>query len=171
MTNLKCADCKEEILAAKVELCPYCKSTNLIQNVIKTVDISKELARIAKLEKVKQYTKAAKEYENLEMHSKANKCKKLAIIQATKLEQAGHYEKAANTYEDLEMWEKACKTRKLKKIRHVPIPDTSQGQVISITMKCPHCNIQQPLTSKTNQVTCTSCKKNYNIPPKVLDLL
>jgi ribosomal protein S27AE len=45
------------------------------------------------------------------------------------------------------------------------------GKVGTINMECPHCGASQSLTSKSNEVTCKSCGKNYAIPQNVLDLL
>lgn len=112
MTKKKCADCNEELLADKIELCPYCKSRNLVPIVTKEVNMSAKMAKIAKLEKAKQYGKAAKEYELLGMQRKARNSKRLAISEASKFEKIGNYGKAAKTYEDLEMWEKAYKCLK-----------------------------------------------------------
>ena len=111
---MKCADCNEEILAANVNLCPYCKSRKLIPIVSKEVNIPKQIAKIAKLEKAGRYGEAAKEYGTLGLQRKANNCRRLAILEASKFEKAGKYEKAAKSYEDLEMWEKAYKCIKLE---------------------------------------------------------
>ena len=104
---MKCADCNEEILADNVNLCPYCKSRKLTPIVSKEVNIPKQIAKIAKLEKAGRFGEAAKEYETLGLQKKANNCRRLAIVAASKLEKGGKYEKAAKAYEDLAMWEKA----------------------------------------------------------------
>ena len=77
-----------------------------------------------------------------------------------KLKKAGEYEEAALRYEEIEMWDKATE------IRHL-----NTGKVSKINMECPHCGGSQPLSSKTNEVTCKYCGKNYIIPAKVLELL
>jgi len=109
---MKCSDCKEEILAADVEICPYCKSRKLVPFVAKEVNISKQIKEIVKLEKSGRYGEAAKEYKTLGMQSKASNSRRLGIVEAAKFEKAGRYEKAASIYEDLEMWEKAYKCLK-----------------------------------------------------------
>jgi transposase-like protein len=82
------------------------------------------------------------------------------LAEIKKLKKAGKYEDAALKYEELEMWDKAKEIRKL-----------NMGKISTITMECPHCGASQPLSSKNNTVTCKHCKKNYNIPRKVLELL
>ena len=119
--NIRCGNCREEILQKDPNKCPYCGSTNLvsIEDVVPEV-----LAEIEKLKK------------------------------------AGKYEEAALKYEELEMWDKA------KEIRNV-----NMGRVSTINMECPHCGASQPLSSKSNEVTCKHCGKNYIIPKKVLDIM
>ena len=114
MTQIKCADCNEELLATNVELCPYCGSRNLKAIVRKEVNISEKLAEISKIEKAGKYGKAAKEYEKLGMKKQANNSRRLGIAEAVKLKKAGKYGKAASIYEDLEMWEKAYSSLKMK---------------------------------------------------------
>ena len=112
MAKLKCANCNEEILAAKINICPYCRSRNLISIVKKEVNIPKKIEKIAKLEKSGRYCEAAKEYELLGMQRKARNCKRQAIAEASKLENTRRYAQAAKAYEDLKMWEKAYKCLK-----------------------------------------------------------
>lgn len=113
---MKCLDCDEELLAENAELCPYCNSKKLAPIVVKEVDIQKKKAEIKKLEKSKQYGKAAKEYENLGMQQKAINVRKLGIFEAKKLEKEARLIEAANIYESLEMWEKAYICLKAAKI-------------------------------------------------------
>lgn len=115
MAKMKCANCNEEILAAKINICPYCRSRNLISIVKKEVNIPKKIEKIAKLEKIGRYCEAAKEYELLGMQRKAKHCKRHAIAEASKLENARKYAKAATVYADLEMWEKAYTCLKSEK--------------------------------------------------------
>jgi ribosomal protein S27E len=82
------------------------------------------------------------------------------LAEIEKLKKAGKYEAAALKYEELEMWDEAKEIRKL-----------NMGKVSTINMKCPHCRAVQPLYSKSNEVKCKHCGKNYIIPKKVLDLL
>ena len=104
---MKCMNCNEELLAENVELCPYCSSKKLAPIIIQEVDIQKKKAEIKKLEKSKQFGKAAKEYENLGMQQKANSMRKLGIYEAKMLEKEARLVEAANIYEGLEMWKKA----------------------------------------------------------------
>ena len=82
----------------------------------------------------------------------------LAEIEGLKM--AGKYEEAALKYEELEMWDEAKEIREL-----------NMGKISTITMECPHCGANQPLSSKSNEVTCKHCGKNFIIPKKVLELL
>ena len=49
--------------------------------------------------------------------------------------------------------------------------DLEIGKVGAISMECPHCGASQILSSKSNEVTCKYCGKNYAIPKNLLDLL
>ncbi len=82
------------------------------------------------------------------------------LAEIENLKKAGRYEDAALKYEELEMWDKA------REIRNV-----NMGKVSSVNMECPHCGASQPLSSKSNEVQCNYCRKNYVIPKKVLELL
>jgi len=82
------------------------------------------------------------------------------LAEIEKLKKAGKYEAAALKYEELEMLDKA------REIRNI-----NMGKVRSINMECPYCGASQPLSSKSNEVKCKHCGKNYVIPKKVLDLL
>lgn len=112
MTQMKCTECKEEILAANVDQCPYCNSKKVIPIVEKKVNIPKKMALIIKLEKAGRYGEAAKQYKDLGMNKEADNCRRLGIVEAAKLEKAGKFGKAAKAYEELEMWEKAYKSLK-----------------------------------------------------------
>ena len=81
------------------------------------------------------------------------------LAEIKELEKAGQYEEAALKYEELEMWDKA------KEIR-----DLNVGKVGSVNITCPHCGDSQPFSSKSNEVKCKQCGKNYAIPKKVLEL-
>jgi ribosomal protein S27E len=76
-----------------------------------------------------------------------------------KLVRAGRIEEAALMYEELDMMDKASEIR-----------ESNMGRVKAVDMECPHCRKTQPLTSKSNEVTCQYCGKNYVIPKKVLDV-
>jgi Zn finger protein HypA/HybF involved in hydrogenase expression len=84
----------------------------------------------------------------------------IMLAEIEELEKAGKYEEAALKYEDVEMWDKATELREL-----------NMGKVSTINMECPHCGVSQPLSSKSNEVTCKHCGKNYIIPKRVLELL
>ena len=88
-----------------------------------------------------------------------------------KLVRAGRYEDAALKYEEMEMWDKAGECRRNAKTNYVVTANVSIGKVGSISMDCPHCGASQPIASKSNEVKCQYCGKNYIIPKKVLDLL
>ena len=68
------------------------------------------------------------------------------VIAETGKQKAGRYEKAASG-------------------------NAKVGRISTINMECPHCGATQPLSQKTNEVTCENCRKKYVIPKKVLDLL
>jgi len=93
------------------------------------------------------------------------------IQEIEKLEKAGRYEEAAQAYEGLEMWEKAGECRRMARTNYVVSANVNIGKVGTISMECPHCGASQPIASKSNEVTCKYCGKNYVIPKKVLDLL
>jgi len=82
------------------------------------------------------------------------------LAEIKEMKKAGKYEEAALKYEELEMLDKA------KEIR-----ERNMGKIGAINMECPHCGVSQPLRSKSNEVKCKNCGKNYIIPKKVLDLL
>jgi len=68
---MKCADCGQEILQVHPELCPYCKSKNLISEE-DTSKLSQEAQQMAKAGK---YEKAALNFEKLEMWKEAKDCR------------------------------------------------------------------------------------------------
>jgi transposase-like protein len=82
------------------------------------------------------------------------------LAEIKELKKTGKYEEAALKYEELEMWDKAKEIREL-----------NMGKIGTINMECPHCGASQAITSKSNEVKCQCCGKNYFIPKKVLDLL
>jgi len=84
----------------------------------------------------------------------------IIIAEIEELKKAGKYEEAALKYEELEMWDKATELREL-----------NMGKVSTINLECPHCGVSQPLSSKSNEVTCKHCGKDYIVPKKVLELL
>ena len=84
----------------------------------------------------------------------------IILAEIKELKKTGKYEEAALKYEELEMWDKAKEIREL-----------NMGKIGTINMECPHCGASQAITSKSNEVKCQRCGKNYFIPKKVLDLL
>lgn len=96
---------------------------------------------------------------------------KLEIEEIDKLERAGRYEDAAQKYEELEMWDKAGECRRKAKTNYVVSANVNIGKIGTISMECSHCGASQPIASKSNEVTCKYCGKNYVIPKNVLDLL
>jgi uncharacterized Zn-finger protein len=90
---------------------------------------------------------------------------------AENLEAAGRYEDAALLYEQIEMWDKAGQARRNNRTSYVISANVNIAKVGSISMNCPHCGASQPITSKSNEVACAYCKRNYVIPKKVLELL
>ena len=92
------------------------------------------------------------------------------MAEIKKLKKAGRFEDAALKYEELEMKDEADECRKMDKTSH-GIANVNIGKIGTISMECPHCGVSQPLSSKTDEVTCKNCGKKYIIPKKVLDLL
>lgn len=95
---------------------------------------------------------------------------KLEIEEIEKLEKAGQYEEAAQKYEELEMWDKVGELRRKAKTNSAVSASVDVGKVGTISMLCPYCGESQPIASKSNEVTCPRCGKNYTIPKNVLDL-
>jgi len=129
---MRCLNCKEDILAADVNICPYCCSRRVVSNM--------------------QYSQ-------------------LAVEEAEKLVQAGRFEEAASIYDELEMLDKAGECRRLARTNYVVSASVNIGKVATISMECPHCSASQPIGSKSNEVTCQYCGKNYIIPKRILELL
>ena len=124
------------------------------------------------LENVGRYEEAATEYSKLAMFDKAKYCARMAKIQeAENLERAGKYEAAAEKYDELKMWDKAGDCRRMAKTNYVVSANVNIGKTGTISMDCPHCGASQPIATKSNEVTCKFCGKNYVVPKKVLDLL
>ena len=71
--NIRCSDCREEILQKNPQKCPYCGSTNLVSVRDTLSDI---LSEIDKLKKSGKYEDAALKYEELEMWDKAEEIRK-----------------------------------------------------------------------------------------------
>ena len=141
-------------------------------------DKAKECRRMAKiveaekLERAGGCEEAAEKFEELGVPDKADKYRRMKrIADIDKLERAGRYEDAAKKYEELEMWDKAGDCRRMAKTNYVVSANLNIGKVGTISMDCPHCGASQPIASKSNEVTCKFCGKNYVIPKKVLDLL
>ena len=59
---MKCGNCGQDILQVHPEICPYCKSKNLISDE----DASKEIQEIERLQKAGRYEDAALKYEKLD---------------------------------------------------------------------------------------------------------
>jgi DNA-directed RNA polymerase subunit RPC12/RpoP len=68
---MKCGDCGQDILQAHPELCPYCRSRNLVSEE----DASKEIQEIERLVKAGRYGDAALKYEKLDLWDKAKECR------------------------------------------------------------------------------------------------
>ncbi len=68
---MKCADCGQEILQAHPELCPYCKSKNLISEE----DTSKLAQEANQMAKGGRFEEAALSFEKLEMWKEAKDCR------------------------------------------------------------------------------------------------
>lgn len=68
---MKCGDCGQDILQANPELCPYCRSRNLISEE----DAKKETKEIERLVKAGRYEDAALKYEKLDLWNEAKECR------------------------------------------------------------------------------------------------
>ena len=71
---MKCRDCGQDILQPHPQMCPYCRSKNLIEDG----DSSKEISEIEQLAKKGRYEDAALRYEKLDLWDKAKDCRRLA---------------------------------------------------------------------------------------------
>jgi hypothetical protein len=72
--SMKCKDCGQDILQVHPQMCPYCRSKNLIDDE----DASKEISEIEQLAKKGRYEDAALRYEKLDLWDKAKECRRLA---------------------------------------------------------------------------------------------
>jgi len=134
--------------------------------------VSPEETRKLTIEKAGQYEDAAMEYYKIGMLDRAKHCRRMAKIEeAENLERAGKYEAAAEKYDELKMWDKAGDCRRMLKTNYVVSANVNIGKAGTISMDCPHCGASQPIATKSNEVTCKFCGKNYVVPKKVLDLL
>jgi len=70
---MKCGNCGQEILQAHPDMCPYCRSKNLLSEE----DESKTIKEIAQLEKAGRFEDAALRYATLELWDKAKECRML----------------------------------------------------------------------------------------------
>ena len=68
---MKCGDCGQELLQAHPEICPYCRSKNLISEE----DTSKQIHDAQQLAKAGRYEEAALYFEKLEMWNEAKQCR------------------------------------------------------------------------------------------------
>jgi transposase-like protein len=71
---MKCGDCGQDILQTHPELCPYCKSKNLVSEE----DSSKEIKEAERLAKSGRFEDAALRYEKLDLWNEAKNCRALA---------------------------------------------------------------------------------------------
>ena len=71
---MKCGNCGQDILQVHPEICPYCKSKNLISDE----DETKEIREIERLQKAGRFEEAALKYEKLDQWDKAKDCRKIA---------------------------------------------------------------------------------------------
>ncbi len=71
---MKCGDCGQDILQAHPEMCPYCRSKNLVSEE----DESKEIHEAERLAKAGRYEDAALRYEKLDLWNQAKSCRLLA---------------------------------------------------------------------------------------------
>jgi ribosomal protein S27AE len=68
---MKCGNCGQEILQTCPEMCPYCRSKNLISEE----DASKETEEAQQLAKAGRYEEAALKFEKLELWNEAKACR------------------------------------------------------------------------------------------------
>ncbi len=71
---MKCGNCGQDILQVHPEMCPYCRSKNLISDE----DSELKMQEIEKLQKAGKYEDAALMFEELDMWDKAKECRKTA---------------------------------------------------------------------------------------------
>jgi uncharacterized Zn-finger protein len=68
---MKCGDCGQDILQQHPQMCPYCRSRNMISD-------KDELLEAERLAKAGQYEEAALAYEKLDRWDDARDCRKKA---------------------------------------------------------------------------------------------
>jgi DNA-directed RNA polymerase subunit RPC12/RpoP len=68
---MKCGDCGQDILQIDPEMCPYCRSKNLIAEE----DVTTQIAEAEALAKSKRFEEAALIFEKLELWDKAKDCR------------------------------------------------------------------------------------------------
>jgi uncharacterized Zn-finger protein len=68
---MKCGDCGQDILQQHPQMCPYCRSRNLISD-------KDELLEAERLAKAGQYEEAALAYEKIDRWDDARDCRKKA---------------------------------------------------------------------------------------------
>ncbi len=68
---MKCGDCGQDILQTDPEMCPYCRSKNLIREE----DLAEQTAKAEALAKNKRYEEAALLFETLDLWNKAKACR------------------------------------------------------------------------------------------------
>jgi len=93
------------------------------------------------------------------------------LERAKNLELAGRFEEAALEYERLGMFEKAGMARREARVQYVISTNFQIGKNGVISIACPHCGGSQPIESKTGEMTCKYCGKEYVIPRKILDMI
>jgi DNA-directed RNA polymerase subunit RPC12/RpoP len=71
---MKCKDCGQDILQAHPQMCPYCRSKNLISEE----DAPREIHEAEQLAKAGRYEDAALKFEKLDLWDKAKECRILA---------------------------------------------------------------------------------------------
>ena len=71
---MKCSDCGQDILQSHPEMCPYCRSKNLITEE----DNSSEIEKAEQLLKDRKYEEAALTYEKLDLWGQAKECRRTA---------------------------------------------------------------------------------------------
>jgi DNA-directed RNA polymerase subunit RPC12/RpoP len=71
---MKCGDCGQDILQTHPEMCPYCRSKNLIAEE----ETSKEIKTAEQLAKAGRYEEAALTYEKLDLWNQARECRRTA---------------------------------------------------------------------------------------------
>jgi hypothetical protein len=137
-----------------------------------TEQIALSINEAKNLESTERYEEASLKYDELEMWDNAEVCRrKLRAKVAENLEKAGRYGDAAEIFDELEMWDRAGDCRRMLKTNYIVSANVNIGKNGTISIECPHCSASQQIITKSNEVTCKFCGKNYVIPKKVLDLL